>query len=286
MKLKGRVAIVTGGGRGLGRAIAIAMAKDGAKLLLASRTMGELQLVARETGLPKDNIVTFKGDVSKEEDVKRMVQLALSKFGTIDILVNNAGIIGPIGLTGHVKVRDWIRTIQVNLIGTFLCTRTVLPTLIEKRYGKIINIAGAGEGPWINFSAYASSKSAIIRFTETLAEEVRQQGIDVNAVAPGKILTKINQEISEAIGRKDPVTSGNALGSGSIPLELPASLVVFLASRASDGLTGKLISAAHDDWKNFNSRGAELSETDLYTMRRIRPDLPKWLRLQKQDRTE
>ena len=168
MILKDRVAIITGSGRGLGKAIALALAKEGAKLVLMSRTEKELQDVVKGAGLSEKSVAVIKGDISREPDVKRMADLALSRFGTVDILVNNAGIIGPIGPTDKVKVSDWISNISINLIGTFLCTRAILPILIAKKRGKIINIAGSGERPLPNFSAYAASKSAVIRLTETL----------------------------------------------------------------------------------------------------------------------
>lgn len=284
-KLKGKVAVVTGSGRGLGRAVALAMAGEGAKLVLMSRTISELRAVAKETSLPDDKILVYGGDIASESNTEKMARMAISKFGTIDILVNNAGTIGPIGSTEKVSVSEWIRTIQVNLIGTFLCTRAVLPAFIKKGHGKIINIAGSGEGPLANFSAYASSKSAIIRFTETLAQELKQHGIDVNAIAPGSISTKMTKEIfnaGETIGKKEREKYGKVLETGGVPLELPASLVVFLASGEADGLTGKIISAIHDDWKGFDAIKAELSETDLYTMRRIAPGSMERLRFLKQ----
>ncbi len=285
MLLKDKVAIVTGSGRGLGKAIALALANEGARLMLMSKIQNELEEVIKEANLPDKQVAIFCGDISKESDVRQMVDLTLSKFGTIDILVNNAGIIGPIGPLNSVKVREWIKTLEVNVIGTFLCTHMVLPILMAKKHGKIINTAGSGERPLPNFSAYASSKSAVIRFTETLAEEVKPYNIDVNAIAPGGISTKMTEEIFKAmkvIDEKDSEKYGKVIKSGGTPLEVPASLVVFLSSNASDGITGKIISAVHDDWKNFGSGENALRETEMYTMRRISPDLLDRLKLKKE----
>lgn len=285
MILKDKVAIITGSGRGLGKAIALALAKEGAKLVLMSRTEKELRSVVKEMGLPESRAAILAGDISKESDAKRISELALSRFGTVDILVNNAGVIGPIAPIKEVKPGDWVNNINVNIIGTFLCTRMVLPVMIGKRHGKIINIAGSGERPLPNFSAYASSKSAVIRFTETLAQEVEEYGIEVNAVAPGGISTKMTEEIFESVkplDKNDAEKYGKVLKSGGVPLEVPASLVVFLASEESNGVSGKILSAVHDDWKNFGRKKGELKGTDMYTMRRISPDLLERLRLKKE----
>ncbi len=284
VSLKDKVAIITGSGRGLGRAIAIALAKEGAKLVLMSRTGRELKSVAKETGLPGSRIATFTGSISNEKDVRGMVDLAVSKFGAVDILINNAGVIGPIGATEKIDIREWINNINTNIIGTFMCTRMVLPILMKKKHGKIINTAGSGEKPLPNFSAYASSKSAIIRFTETLAEELKPYNIDVNAIAPGSINTKMTEEIftqTKRIKDKSAEKYEKVLKTGGTPLELPASLAVFLSSSASDGITGKLISAMHDDWKDFEGRKDELATTEIYTMRRIAPDMFERFKLQK-----
>ena len=133
MKLDGKVAIVTGSGRGLGRAIAIALANEGCSLVLMSRTLPELEITAKQTNLPEEKLLIFAGDIGKYSDIKKMVKTALSKFGKIDILVNNAGVIGPISPTNRVKIKDWKKCIQINVIGTFLCTRTVLPFLLKKQ---------------------------------------------------------------------------------------------------------------------------------------------------------
>ncbi len=284
MKLNGKVAIVTGAGRGLGRAIAMAFAKDGAKVVLAARSTKELELTAKQINRP-GRVLKVKCDVTKESDIKNMVKKTLSKFGTIDILVNNAGIIEPIESIQKVSAKDWIRTINVNFVGTFLCSRAVLPTMIKKKHGKIINISGLGDSPLPNFSAYASSKSAIIRFTAILAEEVKQHGIDVNTLAPGGIRTKMTEDIANA-GKKAGKEAERAkvvMNSNAkvIPLDVPASCAVFLASSESDGLTGKAISAVHDDWKSFGSMAREISESDLYTVRRVDPDIMKRLKFPK-----
>lgn len=284
MALEGKVAIVTGAGRGLGRAIAVALAKEGARLVIMSRSMKELKATAAETRLGEGRIVKIRGDVTREGDIRRMVTAAASKFGRIDVLVNNAGTIGPIGPAGKVPVKEWARTVEVNLTGAFLCTRLVLPHMIREGGGKVINISGSGEGPLANFSAYASSKSALNRLTETLAEEFKPYKIDVNAVAPGGISTRMTREIFEAgksAGLSEHGRAGKVLRSKGVPLELPASLVVFLASSGSDGLTGKVISAVHDDWKSFGGIAKELTGSDLYTMRRIYPEIMERLRLPK-----
>lgn len=287
MKLDGKVAIVTGSGRGLGRAIAIALANEGCSLVLMSRTLPELEITAKQTNLPEEKLLIFAGDIGKYSDIKKMVKTALSKFGKIDILVNNAGVIGPISPTNRVKIKDWKKCIQINVIGTFLCTRTVLPFLLKNKHGRIINITGAGDAALENFSAYAASKSAIIRFTETLASEVKKQGICVNAVAPGSINTKMTEEIfnSGEAGEKEHERTGKIIASNNVPLELPASLVVFLASEESNGLTGKIISAVHDNWKEFGAIANQLNASDLYSMKRVYPNFTERLKLPKDEKT-
>lgn len=282
MKVSGKVVLVTGAGRGLGRAIALSLASEGATVAAVSRTREEITETTAEIERRKGRALPVTGDVSVPEDVTRVVEKTVREFGTIDALVNNAGTIGPIGPTYSVHTEDWIRTVHVNLIGTFLCSRAVLPILIKKGHGKIVNIAGSGEGPLANFSAYASSKSAIVRFTETLAEEVRQNKIDVNAVAPGGILTKMTEEIAsaqESAGQKEQRRARGVKESGGVKLDVPAQLVVFLASDASNGLTGRLISAVHDNWRNITALRDAVSSTDMLTMRRVDSDLLKRLKL-------
>lgn len=282
MRLSGKAAIVTGGGRGLGKAIALLLASEGADLALLARTQREIEQTAREIGRLKRRAYAIKADVSSADQATRAVGDAVRRLGKVDILVNDAGMIGPIGPAWRTDVDSWIRTIHVNLIGTYLCSRIVLPIFMKQKRGKIINIAGAGEGPFPNFSAYASSKSAIVRFTETLAEEVSEYHIDVNAVAPGGILTKMTEEVinaGDSAGTREKLRVSQIRETGGVGLDIPAQLVAFLASDDSNGLTGKLISATHDDWRNASAFISTSRSKDIFTVRRVDPTLLRRLKL-------
>jgi len=274
MKLKDKIAIITGAGRGIGKAIALAFAKEGADLTVVSRTLAEVEQTAREAEEFGVRVLPLKVDVSRAEEVNSMVEETLQKFGKIDILVNNAGILGPVGLLVENNVKLWIETVNVNLIGTFLCCRTVLPHMMNHRSGKIINLSGGGAAyPKPRFSAYACSKAAVVRLTETLAEEVKDYNIQVNAIAPGAVKTRIVEQIVEAGEKADKNTLAEArkvLEGGGSGFEPVTSLAVFLASEESDGLTGRLISAVWDDWQSLHEdRIRWTMEKGYYTLRRI-----------------
>jgi 3-oxoacyl-[acyl-carrier protein] reductase len=274
MKFKDKVAIITGAGRGIGKAIALAFAKEGADLAVISRTLAEVEQTAREAEGFGVRVLPLKVDVSRAEEVDSMVEETLQKFGKIDILVNNAGILGPIGLLVKNDIKLWIEVVNVNLIGTFLCCKAVLPHMMKRRCGKIINLSGGGAAyPKPRFSAYACSKAAVVRLTETLAEEVKDYNIQVNAIAPGMVKTKMVEQIVEA-GEKAGETAlddaRKALEDGGAGFEPVTSLAVFLASDESDGLTGRLISAVWDDWRSLDKdRIRWVMETGYYTLRRI-----------------
>jgi 3-oxoacyl-[acyl-carrier protein] reductase len=203
-----------------------------------------------------------------------MVRKTLEMFGRIDILVNNAGMLGPIGPLHENNIDEWIKTVHVNLIGTFLCCRAVLPVMIRQGRGKIINLSGGGAAyPKPNFSAYACSKAAVVRLTETLAEEVKDYNIQVNAIAPGAIKTRMVEQIveaGEAAGEKALADARRVLEDGGAGFEPVTSLAVFLASDESDGLTGRLISAIWDDWRSLDKDEIkEIMRKGYYTLRRI-----------------
>ncbi len=188
MKLEGKVAIVTGGGGGIGRAIALRFAREGAGVVVAGPTEEKIKSVEKEIGDSGGRVTAALGDVADEADVMRMVAAALGAYGRIDILVNNAGIAGPTALVPNVSREDWDRTFAVNLTGAFLCAKHVLPHLIEQQSGCIINITSiAGLQAYAYRSPYCASKWGMIGLTQTLAEEGGRYGVTANAIAPGPV---------------------------------------------------------------------------------------------------
>jgi NAD(P)-dependent dehydrogenase (short-subunit alcohol dehydrogenase family) len=273
VKLKDKVAIITGGSGGIGRIIAKAFLQEGAKVVIAARSQTKIDNTVKDLS-QLGEIIGISMDVSKEKEVQNLVERTLRQYGTVDILVNAAGIQGPIGPLIEVNIQEWINNIYINLIGTVLCCKAVLPIMVEKKKGKIINFSGGGAtSPRPNFSAYACSKAAIVRFTEVLAIEVKDYNIDVNAVAPGAVYTRMLEEIIKAgnrAGKKEFSEAIKIKQKGGTSAEIAADLVVFLSSPDSDGLTGRLISAVWDDWKNFDEKTiAEISNSSIYTLRRI-----------------
>lgn len=277
--LAGRTAVVTGGSHGLGLEIAREFVISGARVFVCARDAAalerareDLESVAADAGM----VGVARADVSDPNEVRGIVDDALRHFSRIDVLVNNAGIYGPKGLTEDVPWEEWEHAIRVNLFGSVLCARAVLPHFRENEYGKIIQLSGGGAtSPLPRLSAYAASKAAVVRFAETLAEEVRGTGIDVNAIAPGALNTRLLDQVLEAgvelVGESFYERALEQRASGGTALELPARLAVFLASAASDGITGKLISAPWDPWEELASHADDLRATDVYTLRRIVP---------------
>ena len=277
MKLQGKVAIVTGGGRGIGEAIALAFTREGARLAIASRTQTELDQVAARIEELGGQAQAIRTDVSNRDDVMRLIETTLTTYGQIDILVNAAGVYGPIGPMWDVDVDAWIWAMQINLFGTFMCCHAVLPSMIKHRHGKIVNFSGGGAtSPLPRFTAYGVSKTAIVRLTETLAEEVEEFNIQVNAIAPGAVDTRLQDQVLAAGERAGDLLARirrlRETGEGGVPRELPAELVVFLASDDSDGLAGKLIAAPYDGWQSWDTnRIAEVMSASWFTLRRMDP---------------
>ena len=273
--MKGRVAIVTGGGRGIGEAVALALAREGARVVVAARTGAELGRVVARIGQLGGAARAVPSDVSQPAQVERLTRAALDAYGQIDVLVNAAGVPGPIGPLWDTDVAAWKRAIDVNLLGTFLCCHAVVPHMIKQRRGKVINLSGGGAAsPLPRFSAYGASKAAVVRLTETLAEELREFNVQVNAIAPGLVDTQLQDAVLAAGERAGAqfarVRRLRETGEGGVPGELPATLAVWLASDRSDGLTGKLIAAPFDDWQTWGAaRIAELASSAWLTLRRL-----------------
>lgn len=276
-ELAGRVAVITGGGRGIGAAIAVRFARAGAQVVVASRTHAELEDVARRCAELGARCEVRVADVSSREDAFGLVDSALERFGRIDVLVNAAGVYGPIGTVAEVDLDHWVQALQVNLVGTLHTCHRVVPAMVRARRGSIVNFSGGGAtAPISRFSAYGVSKAAVVRLTETMAQEVAEHGIRVNAIAPGAVDTRLQDAVLEAGERAgdlyDRVRALRESGSGGTPVEVPADLALFLASDRSLGLSGRLVSAPHDPWREWTERRIEaLAGTPWYTLRRIDP---------------
>ena len=277
--LEGRGAIITGASQGLGLAIARAYVMAGADVIICGRDGQRLQQVHKELaqlGKPERKVEAEVADVSKWTDVKRLVAKALQIFPHLNILVNNAGIYGPKGLIEDVDWNEWVKAIEINLFGSVLMCRAILPHFKTHQYGKIVQLSGGGAtNPLPRISAYAASKAAVVRFVETLAEEVRDDHIDVNAIAPGALNTRLLDEALAAgpkkVGQDFYERAVKQKIQGGVPLGKGANLAVFLASAASDGISGKLISAVWDPWETLTEHFSDLLQTDVYTLRRIVP---------------
>jgi len=277
--LEGKAAIVTGASQGLGFEIAKQYLEAGASVAICARNkklLDKAQKLLRPMARAGQRIIAREADVSKIGDVRKLVALAQRELGHIDILVNNAGVYGPKGVIEKVDWREWARAIEINLYGSIHMCRAVLPAFRARKSGKIIQLSGGGAtSPLPRISAYAVSKAAVVRFVETLAEEVREDGIDVNAIAPGALNTRLLDEVlgagPEKVGESFYERALEQKQSGGTPLAKGAQLAVFLGSSRSDGITGKLISAAWDPWASLPEHLDDLSGSDIYTLRRIVP---------------
>jgi NAD(P)-dependent dehydrogenase (short-subunit alcohol dehydrogenase family) len=277
--LKGRAAIITGASQGLGLEIARAYVKAGASLLICARDPALLAESRREVAALATGVQVVEAepaDVSKPEDVERLAARAFALFPQVHVLVNNAGVYGPMGPLEDVDWPAWARTVEINVCGSVLPCRAVLPHFKRHRYGKIVQLSGGGAtSPLPGLSAYAASKAAIVRFAESLALEVREFGIDVNSMAPGALNTRMLDQLlsagPDAVGRDYYERMVKTKAQGGTPLGVGAALAVFLGSADSDGITGRLISALWDPWEDLPARCAELAPTDIYTLRRIVP---------------
>ena len=275
--LAGKQAIITGANQGLGLEIARKYVSAGADVMLCARNEALLDDVCAELkGMAAidQKIVARAADVSVESDVLEVVERTIKYLGGCHILVNNAGIYGPKGEIESVNWDDWTKAIEINVFGSVLMSRALLPHFKAQSYGKLIQLSGGGAtSPLPRISSYAVSKAAIVRYAETLAEEVRGTGIDVNCIAPGALNTGMLDEILQAgpgkVGQDFYERSVKQKEEGGAPLSKGADLALFLASSASDGITAKLISAVWDNWEQWPQYLEELSQSDAYTLRRI-----------------
>jgi NAD(P)-dependent dehydrogenase (short-subunit alcohol dehydrogenase family) len=267
VELANQVAIVTGGGRGIGRTIAQALVKAGARVAVVARSQTELAETVSIIG--DDRAMAVVVDVTDRNTVEQMVDEVAHMLGPIDLLVNNAGVYGPVGPVWEVNVDEWWQNINVNLRGIFLTTRTVLPKMIARRSGRIVHIASnAGVRPAPYSTAYRCSKAAVLRFTDCLALEIKDYGISVFAVHPGTVRTAMTEDLleSEAGQKWMPTFQKTFDNKQDVSSERCAELIVTLASGKADALTGRYIQV-FDDIDDMVLRSKEILHDDLYTLR-------------------
>ena len=257
MKLRDRVAVVTGGGRGIGKAICKAFAEEGADVVIASDVEAEVKSVAEEVEKAGQQALAVVADVTNPDDINRMVEKVVERFGHVDILVNNAGVVGKRFFIHQSDDDIWRKTIEVNLFGTYNCTKAFLPFMIEKSKGCIINMASiSGKQPSPTNSAYCASKHAVIGLTRTLAAELGmlgQMNITANAICPGVVNTDmltgkgmILDEVATLLGKTRNAVLEETIKPMSIqrrvfdPEEI-ADMAVYLASDSARGITGQAI---------------------------------------------
>jgi NAD(P)-dependent dehydrogenase (short-subunit alcohol dehydrogenase family) len=257
-ELSGQIALVTGGGRGIGAGIARELAEAGVRVAVAARTREQVELVAQEIGG-----LALEADVSDEQAVAQMVEDVERELGPIDLLVNNAGVVSasqaqPIW---EEQPEDWWKVFEINVLGAYLCCRAVLRGMVERGGGRIVNL-GSGAGHLtvtpsnVGGTAYGPSKAALNRFGEVLAGQVSQHGVSVFTISPGLVRTAL----TEVLGDDAPWT----------PPELAPALVRVLASGRADGLSGRYIHAEHDDIEDLIARAAEIVANDSHAIRLVR----------------
>jgi NAD(P)-dependent dehydrogenase (short-subunit alcohol dehydrogenase family) len=266
----GKSVLITGAGRGIGKRLAMGFAQAGARVGLLSRSQAELDLAKLEIEQAGGNALRIRADVRDLEQVQAAVDRMRVVFGGIDTLIAAAGVQGPIGPFLTTRVKHWNETIEINLIGAVNACRAVLPPMIEKRRGKIVLIAGGGSGhARPNFTAYAASKAALVRFAECLAEEVGDHNVQVNCISPGGAYTHMTDEIlhagEERAGRRETEEAEQVRVTGGVAPDKQIQLALFLSSERSNHISGKLIHV-NDDWRRFER---ENMKPELYTLRRV-----------------
>jgi len=272
MELQDKVCLIAGASGAIGASVARRFFQEGARLALTYRTERP-GVSAKDHRDDTGRIAYYKLDVTDYDATELVVRQVLGTFSSLDVLVNCTGIVGPIGPLETLDIRAWARTIETNLIGSVHLARAVIPVMKGRGGGKIVLFSGGGAAygrPF--FTPYSSSKAAVVRFTESLADELEPANIQVNAVAPGPVNSGMWAEMRAAGG-----LGGSALlseikkmdQSGGASPDRAAGLAVFLASRRSNRLTGRLLSAIWDDWEHLENHMGKIASSDVWTLRRI-----------------
>jgi NAD(P)-dependent dehydrogenase (short-subunit alcohol dehydrogenase family) len=268
-ELTGGVALVTGGGRGLGRAFAVALAEAGMSVAILARSsdqLAETESLMRQSGA---KTLSLAADVTNPAGVQTAMARVEEALGPLDLLVNNAGVAGPCGPVDEIDASDWWRCVETNLYGAFLCSHSALPSMKERKRGRIVNVASLAGGFAIPYlSAYVASKAALIRFTETLALEIAPFGLSTFAIHPGTVRTAMSEALlnSEAARSRIPWFEWTFQHGQDVPTDEAVGLLLFLARGSADRLSGRLFLVPEDPAK-IVSRAREIESEDLYTLR-------------------
>jgi NAD(P)-dependent dehydrogenase (short-subunit alcohol dehydrogenase family) len=279
MSLTGKGILITGGSMGIGKSVALACLQAGADVVICGRDERALASAREElkSGSSTDAKIFAKAaDVADSRSVVELFKETVNVLPNFTGLVSCAAITGPTGFLDENDVNEWIATINVNLIGTMLTCRAAIPHFRRTGFGRIVNFSGGGAtAPRPRFTAYGAAKAAVVRLTETIAEELSGTNITANAVAPGAVNTRMLEDVlsagPEAVGEEDYARALKQKSQGGTPPEKAAELCTMLLSDEAQGITGRLISAVWDPWRDLGQRKTELQDSDVYTLRRIVP---------------
>jgi 3-oxoacyl-[acyl-carrier protein] reductase len=267
--LAGKNILITGAGRGIGKRLALSMAARGAKVGLLARSRGELDLAQLEIEQAGGIAMRLRADVRDGDQIAAAVDRMKVLWGQINVLICAAGIQGPIGKLMEISPKAWCETVETNLHGVMFAARAVLPEMIARRSGKIIALSGGGSlTPRPHFSAYAASKTALVRLIETLAAEISEDNVQVNCMAPGGAYTSMTDEILAAgdkAGWKEIEDARQVRMTGGVLPEKQIQLALFLASERSNHITGKVVHV-NDEWRRLEHGQVN---AELYTLRRV-----------------
>lgn len=274
--LSGKRIVVTGGSMGIGLACANACLSAGAKVIICARTRRPLKQAAED--LKKkgfSDIHSIVADVTRQRQVEAVFHEMDDKFGGLDGVIHCAGVYGPIGLVTEVDPEAWFKAVRINLFGTFLVARQASSVMQSKGGGRIVLMSGGGAAtPFPRYTAYACGKVSVVRFTETLAQEMKPFNIEVNCLAPGFVITRLHRETLAAgdrAGKDFLENTQRQIQSGGVPVSIAANAAAFLVSDEAKGITGKFVAAPYDGWADWKKHLDELTKHDIFTLRRIVP---------------
>ncbi|KJF16755.1 SDR family oxidoreductase [Acidithrix ferrooxidans] len=264
--------IITGASRGLGAAVALRASNLGWDVSIGARSRVDLDTISKLLN-PKQNNHANSLDVSIEKSVTEFFKNAVNHNGPASAVVHCAGIYGPFGPSNSIRADEWIRTIETNLMGTFYVARSAIDMMLEHNGGKVVLLSGGGAtNPMPNISGYAASKAAVVRLMETLALEVQEHNIQINAVAPGLLDTAMLDEVIKAgpsaVGESFFKRMVQAKSDGADSMDNAVELILFLMNNNVPGLTGRLISSKWDEWRSWDANTSIFNSQDIFTLRR------------------